>query len=310
MDSALLVVTIVSLGVAVVMSAAAWRLAHKERVRAGARAAALVAAADAAEAAAPGAPHAVEDVAEDATAAEPVAVGGTRQAPWSSPRRPVFGVARTIPGEARTRADVRSSSVPRPAADVPPAPGCSPSHSAVRAPNAGPAIAPTGGTLLGGAGTDVPSDGRQRRLAVAAVCLLVLMAGGAYWTLYRDRSGTPGEAATAAAPLELVSLRHERRDGRLAITGLVRNPVAGRPLERLTAVVFLFDQQGAFMTSARQAVDFVTLTPGDESPFVVAVDAPAGAARYRVSFRNESGVVPHVDRRGQAPIALQVRERQ
>ena len=50
-------------------------------------------------------------------------------------------------------------------------------------------------------------------------------------------------------------------------------------------------------------IDFVTLSPGDESPFVSAGDAPASVARYRVSFRTEAGVVPHVDRRGQEPIA-------
>jgi hypothetical protein len=50
-------------------------------------------------------------------------------------------------------------------------------------------------------------------------------------------------------------------------------------------------------------VDFTQLAPGDESPFVIRVDAPTNVARYRVSFRTDAGVVPHVDRRGQEPIA-------
>jgi hypothetical protein len=87
------------------------------------------------------------------------------------------------------------------------------------------------------------------------------------------------------------------------VTGLVRNPAAGTPFSKLTAVVFLFDQQGGLISSARSDIDFVKLAPGDESPFVIAVDAPPTVARYRVSFRNDAGVVPHVDRRGQEPLA-------
>jgi hypothetical protein len=34
---------------------------------------------------------------------------------------------------------------------------------------------------------------------------------------------------------------------------------------------------------------------------VVAIDAPASVARYRVSFRTDDGVVPHIDRRGDSP---------
>ena len=98
-------------------------------------------------------------------------------------------------------------------------------------------------------------------------------------------------------PLELVSLRHDRQTSRLAVSGLVRNPVAGRPVERLSAVVFLFDQQGTFITSAKAPVDFIKLGVGDESPFVVSLDAPANVARYRVSFRTDDGIVPHIDRR-------------
>jgi hypothetical protein len=79
--------------------------------------------------------------------------------------------------------------------------------------------------------------------------------------------------------------------------------VAAGAVERLTAVVFLFDQQGGFVTSAKADVDFTKLAPGDESPFVISIDAPATVARYRVSFRTQGGIVPHIDRRGQDPVA-------
>ena len=55
---------------------------------------------------------------------------------------------------------------------------------------------------------------------------------------------------------------------------------------------------GTFVTSSRANVDFLKLGAGDESPFVVSLDAPATVARYRVSFRTDDGVVPHIDRRG------------
>ena len=51
------------------------------------------------------------------------------------------------------------------------------------------------------------------------------------------------------------------------------------------------------MTSARAAIDYQMLEAGDESPFTVAVPGAAGAARYRVSFRTERDVLPHLDRR-------------
>jgi hypothetical protein len=77
-------------------------------------------------------------------------------------------------------------------------------------------------------------------------------------------------------------------------------------VERVSAVVFLFDQQGQFVTSAKAPIDFLKLTAGDESPFVVKVAAPQSVARYRVSFRTDDGTLPHVDRRGEAPVASPV----
>jgi hypothetical protein len=146
------------------------------------------------------------------------------------------------------------------------------------------------------------SSGRQHSLAMAAVVLFVGLAAGLFWMMSGPR-GTTAAAVGPNMPLELVSLRHDRQNTKLAVSGLVRNPVTGRPVEHLSAVVFLFDPQGTFMTSATAPVDFIKLGVGDESPFVVALDAPANVARYRVSFRTDEGVVPHIDRRGATPIA-------
>lgn len=108
---------------------------------------------------------------------------------------------------------------------------------------------------------------------------------------------------SASVPFELISLRHERTADGLSITGLVRNPASGRRTSDLNVVIFLFDRSGSFVTSARGPLDFRTLAPGDESPFTISLDKVGAVGRYRVSFRTDDKVVPHVDRR-QAPVAV------
>jgi hypothetical protein len=141
--------------------------------------------------------------------------------------------------------------------------------------------------------------GRARTFSPALVATLILgvvLAGA----LLASAVGSSGDAAAAAQPqpLELLSLRHELREGTLTVTGLVRNPASGAELDRVTAVVFAFDPNGAFLASGRAPLDFAALAAGEESPFTVSIEGHSGVARYRVSFRrDEGGVVPHVDRR-------------
>ena len=197
--------------------------------------------------------------------------------------------------------------VPRQPAVQKPAPWSAPSdwRRLPRVDEAPKASEPIAGPFL----SATTSDGHgQRALAVAASVLFVILVTGGYFALYGNSNGNGSgdevaSSAAASTPLELISLRHERQDGRLAITGLVRNPVGGQTLDKLAAVAFVFDREGAFLTSARVGVDFTQLAPGDESPFVIRLDAPSHVARYRVSFRTEAGLVPHIDRRGQEPIA-------
>jgi hypothetical protein len=141
--------------------------------------------------------------------------------------------------------------------------------------------------------------GRYLGPAVAAAALvLASLVGG----LLLVGPGTRSSASTRAqpdAPLELLSLRHERKGEQLTVTGFARNPVHGAPVERLTAVVFFFDSAGEFLASGRAPLDFTRLEPGDESPFTVSAAVPESVRRYRVSFRRETGgAAPHVDRRG------------
>lgn len=150
------------------------------------------------------------------------------------------------------------------------------------------------------------------RLAIP-VSLGILVVGALVTVLLLSNGGgtqpapavATARTASTTSPLELLSLRHELTRDRLSITGLVRNPRASRQLSGVNVVVFVFDRSGAFLTSLQGPLDFRTLAAGDESPFVVSLDHIADVGRYRVSFRAENQVVPHVDRR-QAPVVASV----
>lgn len=98
-------------------------------------------------------------------------------------------------------------------------------------------------------------------------------------------------------PIELMALGHERDGDRLTVRGIVRNPSSGAALNRVTAVVLLFKPDGGFLNSGRAIVESPALGPGGETAFAVTVPGSSGVGRYRVSFRTEGRVVPHIDRR-------------
>lgn len=132
---------------------------------------------------------------------------------------------------------------------------------------------------------------------VMAAGLIVVAAMSGTWSERREAS-VPAPAGPE--PLELVSMRHTTKGRTLTVTGLVRNP--GRiATGAVTAVVLVFDRNGDFLASGTAPLEFPTLGPGDESPFVVTVPDAADAGRYRISFRTEAGVVRHVDRRTDQP---------
>ena len=117
-------------------------------------------------------------------------------------------------------------------------------------------------------------------------------------------SGTSPAVSTEASPLELVALTHELHADRLTVRGVVRNPMSGADVYRLTAVVFLFSHDGVFVASGRAGVDAATLGPGAEAPFAVTIQGATDVGRYRVSFRTDNRVLPHVDRRDRAMAQL------
>lgn len=333
MEMTLVVVTLVSLALAMAMGVIAWRLLQEERLRAAARVTALeqglaeslrtnpVSQASTAGLAFNGLANGirVESLANDNTdwlaqfpssgthAAAHAASGtnGVISASAEMNREHAFVVGPALRRDAEAHE-----------ADVEPRITAAPGHAAadldMRSTVAATAAAEgvTHAELF--AQTAEPADdaGLSRRIvAITAVAAVVLCAVLAFWVIGRlvaprvdAHGGTGATAAATAGPaaLELVSLRHLQQDGTLTITGLVRNPYGGAAQERLTAVVFFFDNQGGFLSSTRAPLDFRTLSPGEESPFQLSAPAPPGVARYRVSFRREEGaIVPHVDRRQQ-----------
>jgi hypothetical protein len=153
-----------------------------------------------------------------------------------------------------------------------------------------------------------PATGSRWGLAVAvgafviaSVAAMVVVFGGDTPAARIAMASATDPAQTArrpvAAPLELVALSHDRDGNQLTVRGIVRNPATGMEMDRLTAVVVLFGQDGSAVSTTRTAVAAAALIPGGESTFAVTIADAQDVARYRVSFRSDERVVAHVDRR-------------
>jgi hypothetical protein len=155
-------------------------------------------------------------------------------------------------------------------------------------------------------GTVQREQSRSGRFALAAGLALIIALGGGiavFTSSSHDKSRTAAAHKTEGRPLELVALSHSRDAQGLTINGIVRNPSTGSKLEGLTAVVSLLDQHGGLLSSKDVPLDYRALGPGEEAPFTVTVPDAQSVARYRVSFRAGTDVVPHVDRRSDTKLA-------
>ena len=258
METVLIIVTLISVAMAVVAFTAARRAQRRERARSEARVAALSAAAD----------MPVSDT------------GGWTQA---------AGEWHWAPGPAAPVVVGDQGSGVRPRAET-----------AIQ-----PLVTAPADRFFGTVQREEPSGNRLPLFAAAA---LIVMIGGALVFLNTNTPASDEQAATAAPaartePLELVALRHARDTRQLTISGTVRNPSTGVKLEGLTAVVSLLDRNGGFLSTKDVPLDYRALGPGEEAPFKVSIPAPGGIARYRVSFRAGTDVVPHVDRRSDTKLA-------
>jgi hypothetical protein len=262
----LLIVTVSSMLVAAIMSVIAWRIAAEERKRSDARIAALAA-----------------DIHAPAAAAPRVAAqsGGARVKTFPPARPSQVQPQRWDSNDLPLRPA-------EPAASGPILFSVEPSRSSSRG-----VMAIVGVLIVGGA--IVFAIVSTRRSAPAQPAPVTAAAPA---TATATDSAAGPAAAPAAAPLELVALGHDRDGDRLTVRGVVRNPSSGQAQERLAVVVFAFQADGGFLTSARAIIEPLALKPGGESTFVVTVPGAAGVGRYRVSFRSDDRVVPHVDKRG------------
>jgi hypothetical protein len=258
----LLLVTVASMVVAVIMGVIAWRIAGEEGRRSEARIAALAADIHAAPIVAP-----------------------LRAADAAVPRRAEIGLRAEPARVASVAARVSASQPWHDDLELQP-------DAAVAAnPGLFMAAQPAAGSrwpVVFGIGT----------LAVGAAAALAIVLSAGPRSVAHDRGAAPAATpAPAVVPLELVALGHERDGDRLTVRGVVRNPAGGAAVGGVTAVVFLFNRDGGFLASGRMAVQSPTLPPGGETTFEVTVPGAGDVGRYRVSFRTEDRIVPHVDRR-------------
>jgi hypothetical protein len=134
---------------------------------------------------------------------------------------------------------------------------------------------------------------------VAAVIGTLVVTSGRTPAAPADVASRAPEPAPADAPLELVALGHERVADGLTVRGVVRGVAPIAEKRPLTAVVLLFDREGTFIASGRADVQPAGADLAGERRFVVSVPSVGNVSRYRVSFRSDEQIVPHLDKRAQ-----------
>jgi hypothetical protein len=303
MDSALVLITLASLGTTGAVLLYAARLIRDERTRSNARVTALAEEIGhiPADAGRQPPPHAY------AAPAANIPLGRDQREPVRE--RTSVPAARTPVPAART--PVGMAPEPRRAGD-----GRDPSAVAAPLPSRVPPTRDAGALRGHGAGgaalfqsASTESAASNRMLVPIIGAVIVALALATIYFVSGQPEATTGPARAAAGapnvPLELVSLRQAREGETLTVSGTVRNPSGAADRRQVAAVVFVFDRKGSFVASGRAPIDYQALAPGDESPFVITVPGAADVSRYRVSFREGDDVLPHVDRREATPLAGQ-----
>jgi hypothetical protein len=264
MNTLLLGITTLSLLIAAVSTGVAWRVVRADRRRTAARVAALAAAAGV-RSAAGGAATQLQPV---DTSVEPADISPVHE---------------FLPAAAGTTPRVTE---PLSA----PASGSDP-------------VLVNGGAIFARPAVDSGSSSRQLRLLTAAAVVGLLAVGGAGAMFVSGR--TPAASRPAPhSPIELVALMHNRTDGVLSVSGVVRNPAGGTPIDHVDAQVRVFDAAGIMIATRSARLEVARLAPGQDAPFAVTLGEATTAARYRVSFATDGNMLPHVDRRTNLPAAV------
>jgi hypothetical protein len=269
----LLVVTCLSLTLAVIMSVVAWRITRREQRRAAARIAALAAEI-----------HDQSSVAIAASGRGRAEIGVRTEPPRRYPSPASAGprsFSHDLPLRDVTSSNSRSSSTGL--------------FNAVQP-------EPTGTRVVA-----VVAFGVFILAAIAAVAIVFSgsrQAIPARATAVGAALGaTQNALSPAAPPLELLALGHDRDGDRLTVRGVVRNPASGAAIDRLDVSVVGYGGDGRDATAVTSALTRVTAAPlaaGTETPFVVTLPNAADVGRYHVSFRIGDRVIDHVDRRTRA----------
>jgi len=297
MDLTLVLVTLLSLALAAVMTVLAWRLAREERRRSEGRVAMLATEIHGAT---------DESRAPSAAATGRLASVGRLERVFASDRGPV----RVASPTGSPRGTPSATGAPR---GIPSGAGAPRVASGVGAPRvldddlplrqANPVVTSTD---LFASAAEPP---RSRAAGVTAVVAAVVVVAAFAWYVTahssilagavraRPAAASPARVDSTAgtAALELTALTHDRDADRLTVRGIVRNPRNGATVRGLSAVVYLFNRAGAFATSGRATID--VLASGSESPFAVTIPNVGDVGRYRVTFKADDRIVPHVDRR-------------
>jgi hypothetical protein len=274
MEWMLIVVSLVSLGIATAMSVVAWKLARDSRQRSAARVEALE-------------ELAFADLGDDAGGLVPALASG----PPAAPARPVLTMLKA-PAPVATRFaaldDGESEAPAAPSWDAPAA------HD------------DEADALFASRDQHAP---RGRWLALVGVAGMMALGAGTVYALHTPGAfslsglNTPStDRPVINRPLELMSLRYSTDEpGFFTVSGLVHNPVGAPSLRAVAAVVYLFDEQGQYAGNGRIAIDVATLDPGIDSTFMLRVKVTGLVSRYRVGFRFPDGaVVAHIDKRPDA----------
>jgi hypothetical protein len=273
MTALLVAVTLVSLGLAGALLVYALKLSRDERDRSEARATALAELLEA---------HTSSDAFPSATA--PISaherVPFVIDEPVNAPALPTFQEISEEPAPLRWSSEAETESPEAPLRHEP-------------------------ANMFGSTTAADDRAGSPRWLLVPAIGVIIVGFALSAVYLWNRPTGAHQTAQDAPPPLELVTLRHQRLNDTLVITGLVRNPPDAAVVKGLVAVAFAFDRQGTFVQSGRAVLDFPQLRAGEESPFSITIPQAGTVGRYRVSFRTEAGIVPHVDRRAATPAAVQ-----
>jgi len=131
-------------------------------------------------------------------------------------------------------------------------------------------------------------------LASGVVLILTIIATLSWLT---RANGPVAPSPRAAEPLQLIALTHTMTPDGLLVTGTIRNADTAARRQDLSVLILAFDRERQVVARVQQDAGSGSLEPGQSSTFALTVPSRGAPATFKVSFRQQDAVVPHVDRR-------------